>query len=98
MDNFSVNITVNDCCFNKCHCTSNSITKIFTDTDDIIELQCCYFLKIIAVTSTYILISIDNGIIHFVRRAFIGVPLKLWIPNNCSSHIVTITLNSITVS
>ena len=98
MENFSINLTVNDCCYNKCHCTNNSTTKIFTSLDDFIELQCCYYLKIIAVSSTYILISIDNGVIHFVRRAFINVPLKLCIPNNCSTHIVTITLNSITVT
>lgn len=98
MDSFNVNITVNDCCFNKCHQSNNSTTKIFTNTNDFIQLQCCYYLKIIAVTSTYILISIDNDVIYFVRRAFIGVPLKLCLPNNCSSHIVTITVNSITVS
>jgi len=98
MNDFNVNITINDCCFNKCRCNNNSTTKIFTDADDFIELQCCYYLKIITVTSTYILLSIDNGLIHFVRRAFIGVPLKLCIPGDCSSHVVTITVNSITVS
>ena len=98
MEPFSVNITVNDCCYSKCHCTSNSITNFFTSLDDFIELQCCYYLKVIVVNSTYILISIDNGVIHFVRRAFINVPLKLCIPNNCSTHIVTITINSITVA
>lgn len=97
MENFSVNISVTDCCFNKCHTSSNSTTKIITSTDDFISLQCCYYLKIITVTSTYVIISIDNGIIHFVRRIFIGVPVKICIPNNCSSHIITITVNSITV-
>lgn len=98
MDNFNVNITIKDCCFNKCHCTNNSATKIITSTDNFIELQCCYYLKVISVTNTYILISIDNGTIHFVRRLFIGLPSKLCLPNNCCSHIVTITVNSITVS
>ncbi len=97
MENFTVNISVADCCYNKCHSSSNSTTKIFTDTDDFISLQCCYYLKIMTVTSTYILLSIDNGVIHFVRRAFIGVPVKLCIPNNCSTHIITVTVNSITV-
>jgi len=98
MENFNVNITVKDCCFNKCNQNINSTTKFFTNTTDFISLQCCYYLRIIAVTNTYILISIDNGVIHFIRRAFIGIPLKLCLPNNCSSHIVTITVNSITVS
>lgn len=95
MDNFNVNITVNDCCFNKCHTSSKSITKIFTTVNDFIELQCCYYLRILTVTNTYILFSIDNNVIHFVRRAFINVPLRLCLPNNCSSHIITITVNSI---
>lgn len=97
MENFSVNISVTDCCFNKCNTTNNSTTQIITITDDFISLQCCYYLKIIAVTNTYVVLSIDNGIIHFVRKAFIGVPLRLCIPNNCSTHIITITVNSITV-
>lgn len=98
MENFNVNITINDCCYNKCNRNSNSTTKIFTSINDFVELQCCYFLKIIAVTDTYILLSIDNGVVHFVRRAFVGVPLRICIPNNCSTHIVTITVNSIAVS
>lgn len=97
MEDFTVNITVNDCCTNKCHTVNNSITKIFTSTDDFISLQCCYYLKIITVTSTYVIISIDNCVIHFVRRAFTNIPLRICIPNNCSTHIVTITVNSITV-
>ncbi len=98
MENFNVNITVNDCCYNKCNVYNNTITKTFNNTQDFIELQCSYYLKIIAVTSTYILFSIDNGVIYFVRRAFIAVPLKICIPNNCSTHIITITLNSITAT
>ena len=98
MENFSVNISVTDCCYNKCRTISNSTTKIFTNLDGFISLQCCYYLKIIAVTSTYIILSIDNGLIHFVRRAFIGVPLRICIPNNCSTHIITITVNSIAVT
>lgn len=98
MNNFNVNISITDCCFNKCHSSSNSTTKIFNSADDFISLQCCYYFKIISVTNSYILISIDNEIIHFVRRVFVGVPIKLCIPNNCSSHIITITVNSITVT
>ena len=69
MNNFNVNISVNDCCISKC-CTNNICTT-----------------KII---------SIENSNIFFVRRAFIGIPIKIRIPNNCSCHIVTILVNSIT--
>ena len=96
MEDFNVNLYVNDCCSNKCTKNNNSITKIFTSTDDFIPLQCCYYLKIISVTSTYIILSLDNGVIHFVRKAFIGIPLRICIPNNCSTHVITIMVNSIT--
>lgn len=96
MDSFSVNISVNDCCNSKC-CTNNiSTTKIITSLTDFIPLQCSYYLKIIAVDENSIVLSIDNGAIFFVRRAFVGIPIKIRIPNNCSCHIVTILINSIT--
>lgn len=98
MENFSVNITVNDCCYNKCHSSNNSYTKIFTSLNDFLPLRCCYYLKIIAVTSTYVIISIDNSNIYFVRKAFVNIPIRICIPNNCSTHIITVTINSITAS
>ena len=96
MDEFSVNISVNDCCSSKCHTSSNSTTEIFTELSGFISLQHCYYLKLIAVNPTYVVLSIDNGRIFFVRKAFINIPLKLCIPNECASHIITINVNSIT--
>jgi len=96
MDTFSVNISVNDCCSNKC-CTNNmSTTKIITNLTDFIPVQCSYYLKIIAVNDNSVVLSLDNGNVFFVRRAFVGIPIKIRIPNNCSCHIVTIIVNSIT--
>ena len=95
MENFSVNITVQDCCQNRCHSSNVSTTKIFTSTDDFISLQCFYYLKIISVRDTYVVLSIDNGTIFFVRKVFIGIPIRICIPNDCSSHIITVLVNSI---
>lgn len=96
MDTFSVNISVNDCCSSKCSTNNISTTKIITSLTDFICLQCNYYLKIIAVSANFVVLSIDNGSIFFVRRAFVGIPIKIRIPNNCSCHIVTILVNSIT--
>lgn len=96
MDTFNVNISVNDCCSSKC-CNNNiSTTTIITSLTNFIVLQNNYYLKIIAVNDNSVVLSIDNGNIFFVRRAFVGIPIKIRIPNNCSCHIVTIVINSIT--
>ncbi len=96
MDTFSVNISINDCCNSKCYTNNMSTTKIITTLTDFIPLQCSYYLKIIAVSNNSVVLSLDNGSIFFVRRAFVGIPVKIRIPNNCSCHIVTILVNSIT--
>lgn len=96
MNNFNVNISVNDCCSTKCFNNNISTTKIITSLTQFIPLQCSYYLKIIAVNDNSIVISLDNGNIFFVRRVFIGIPIKIRIPNNCSCHIITIKVNSIT--
>lgn len=96
METFTVNISINDCCSNKCRSNNVSTTKIITSTSDFISLQCCYYLKIIAIHSTYIVLSINNENIFFVRKAFVGIPIKICIPNDCACHIITILINSIT--
>lgn len=96
MDTFNVNISINDCLNNKCCCNNVSTTKIITSLTDFICLQCGYYLKIIAVNENSVVLSIDNSNVFFVRRAFIGIPIKIRIPNNCSCHIITIVVNSIT--
>lgn len=98
METFSVNITVDDCCCSKCRTNNMSTTKIITNISDFIPIQCNYFLQIIDVESTYVVLSIDNEFLHFVRKAFVGIPIKICIPNNCSSHVVTILVNSIVIN
>ena len=97
MENFSVNITVDDCCVSKCRTNSSSTTKIITNTSEFISIQCGYYLQILDVQSTYVVLSIDNESLYIVRKAFVGIPIKICIPNNCASHVITIKVNSITV-
>ena len=98
MDNLNINISVSDCYSSKCCTNNNSTTQTFTNLSNFISVQCGYTLKIIAVSDARIVLSVDNGVIFFVREAFIGIPNRIYIPNNCACHIVTIMVNGINVS
>ena len=50
------------------------------------------------VNENAVIFSIDNSNIFFVRRAVIGIPIKIRIPNNCACHIITVQINSITIN
>ena len=97
MENFSINISVIDCFKTKCQTNSMSTTKIITSLQEYIPLYFDYYLKIISVNSNYVLISIDNGVIFYVRKAYINIPITLCISSGSNSHQVTIQLNSITL-
>lgn len=96
MENFSVNLTVNECLICKCNTCSKSTTKIITNIDEFIPLECNYYLKILSVQPTYILVSIDNEQIHIIRKIYTSIPIKICIPNNCCTHKLNILVNSIT--
>lgn len=95
MDNFSVNISINDCLCCKCNTCNKMVTEILTSTEQFIPLQRGFYLKIISVENNSVVISIDNEILYIVRRLYIDVPIRICIPNNCCRHTLTITLNSI---
>lgn len=98
MNNFSVNISVSDCCCTKC-CTSNrETTRIITSPNDFICLQNCFYIRILSVTETYALIEITNGTIHFIRKAFLNIPFNLCLSDNCTNHCIVILVNSIVIS
>ena len=96
MESFNINITLDDCCCNKCNTNNITITRNITSLTDFIPIQNSYNLKIIAVYPTYVVLSVDNGLIHFVRRAYINIPVRICLPNNCACHKLTININSIT--
>ena len=96
MEDINVNISVLDCCSNKCNSNSMMTTKIFTSTNDFISLFCGYYLKVISVENSVVLISIDNSNVFVIRRCYIDIPLKICLSGNGINHEVTIKVNSIT--
>lgn len=95
MDNFSANISIDDCLVCKCNTCNKMITEIISSTEQFIPLQSNFYLKIIAVQNNSVVISIDNDLLFIVRRLYVGVPIRICIPNNCCKHTLTILLNSI---
>ena len=91
---FSVSISICDSCRSKCCNSFKQIERILTSTTDFISLQNCFTLKVLSVTSNYIIISISNEEITFVRRLFVKVPILICMPTCCAEHILRIQANS----
>ena len=98
MQNFSANITIDDCLICKCNTSNKMITEILTSNDQFIPLQCGYYLKIIAIENNSVVISIDNDLLYIVRRLYVNIPIRICIPNNNAKHTLIVTLNSITTT
>ena len=97
MGNSNVNMSVNDCLVCKCKTCNKMVTDILNNSNSFISLQNGYYLNMLNVETNSVVISINNGTIYIIRRIYIGLSIKLCIPNtNCSTHTLTITLNSIT--
>ena len=97
MENQNINISINDrlCC--KCKTCNKMITDILNQNNTYLTLQNGYYLTVLNVETNSIVISINNGTIYIIRRIYIGLPIKICVPNcNCSTHTLTIILNSIT--
>ena len=96
MNNYSINISVNDCLVCKCSTCNKMITKILSSNEEFISLQNEYYLTILNVSSDSILVSVNNGTIYIIRRLLLNLPIKISIPNsNCCIHTIEIILNSI---
>lgn len=92
---FSVSISICDSCRSKCCNNFRQIERIVTSTNEFISLQDCFTLRILSVTSNYIIVSITNGEITFIRRLFVRVPILICLPSCCAEHILRIQANSI---
>ena len=97
MENSNVNISVNDCLICKCKTCNKIVTDILNSNNSFICLQNGYYLNVLNIETNSVIISINNGTIYIIRRIYLGLPIKICVPNqNCCSHTLTITLNSIT--
>lgn len=92
----NVNISVDDCLVCKCNSCNKMSNLNLTSLDDYISIQCNYYLQLITVEPTYVVISINNQVLYIVRKLYVGVPIKICVPNCNCKHTLTITINSIT--
>lgn len=90
MDNVNVIINILDKCCCKCSSSINQIEKILTSFNDFILLQNYYTLSLKSVNNNFALISIENGVIHFIRKLYLNVPIVLCLPNCNCQHIIKI--------
>ena len=96
MDNINVSLAINDKCCSKCKSSINDIQRTLTNYTDYISLQNGFTLKILSVSTNYVIISIDNGIIFFIRKLYVGISILICLPNECcNTHIIQIQANSI---
>lgn len=98
MENYTVNLTVKDTVKNNCSTCVKETTSILTNSNNYINLQCDYSLKIEKVTTSYVIVSISNLIYHIIRVLYINIPNRICINNLCPTHQVDLLLNSIEVS
>lgn len=98
MENYTINLTIKDCVTNKCNTCSKETTAILTNTNNFVNLQCDYSLKIESVTKDYIIISINNLVLHIIRRLYINIPIRICISESFPVHQISITLNSIEIT
>ena len=96
MDNFNVNITVQECLSTKCQTNNNKTNSIFKSTHDFISLNCGYTLSILSIDANYALIQISNDSIFVIRKAYVGIPINICLlNNNICCHQIKILVNSI---
>ncbi len=90
MNNFSINITIEDLICSK-NCKDKSTTsETITSISEVISLKNGYILNIVNVTNTHFTIILQNGINTIIRNVFQNVPIRICIPCKCANHIVTI--------
>lgn len=91
MNNFNVNITIEDLiCSRNCK-DKTTTTETITNTSEVISLKNGYILNIVNITNTHFTIILQNGINTIIRNVFSNVPISICIPCKCANHIVTIS-------
>lgn len=90
-----VALTITDCCCTKCCTTNREISKILSNSSEFISLQNSFYIRVIGITQNYALLEITNGLIYYIRKAFLNIPVNLCLSDNCPTHKLTICVTSI---
>lgn len=90
MNNFNVELNIQDCTFscNCRNCQSNTVTV--TNSSQTISLQNNFILSVIATGNNYVTILIQNGF-QVIIRNIRNFPTQICIPSRNCNHIVTIS-------
>ena len=97
MDNFRVNLTINDVCCNRCNNSSNNTTILITNSSTIIPLQNGFSFRIISASAGRVTVEIRKSFLRYIRFLYINIPTNICLSENssCYKHIVTIKVNRI---
>ena len=91
MDDFNVNLTIEDTVRNGCCCSSNTQTILITNSSQTVFLQDCYILNIIFASNDRFTVLIQNGTQVIIRNIFTSFTTDLPLPSNCKLHLLRIS-------
>ena len=97
--NFSVNLNIRDILIFNCLKNTNNSDITINSTSQSVSLQNNYRLNVVAVTSSYVTVVIQNGTYALIRRIYTNYTMNICVPTEdcCSKHIVCIGVNSISL-
>ena len=91
MDNFNVTLNIEDLICSKC-CRDREQRSIqITSSSQTINLKESYILNVVAVSTRYITVLIQNGIETIIRNVYISYPVQICLPCKCANHVLTIS-------
>lgn len=91
MDNFTVNLTIEDIFCGNCCKEVKERNVIITSTNQTVTLQCNYILNVIFVSSSYFTVLIQNGTQVIIRNIYTNFTSSICLPNQCGKHFVNIS-------
>jgi len=91
MDNYNVNLTIEDTLCDNCCKNTNKKTILITSTSQTVSLQNCYILNVIAATENMFTVLIQNGTQVIVRNIYTSFSTDMCLPSNCKRHILNIS-------
>lgn len=91
MNNFSVNITIQDLICSKSCKDKESKTETINNSSEVIHLKEGYIINVVNITDSYFTIIVQNGINTIIRNIYTTFPVKICLPCKCANHILTIS-------